>query len=235
MADFSTSERDPAELYKLVIGCVVPRPIAFVATRSAAGLPNLSPFSFFNAVCGNPPTVAFSVNDRGTRMKDTSRNIGEHPEFIVHIVSEPIAGQMNVTCGDYGAHIDEFREAGLTPVPGTAVDVPRVKEALVAMECRMTHHLRIGHKAPFTSHFLGEVIYWHVDDSVLMERGRVDPAALKAVGRMGGIEYARTQDRFALERPAIAADDPRSVASYLAMQQAQPKAAPLPALKGRSN
>lgn len=235
MADFATTEREPTDLYKLVIGCVVPRPIAFVATRSAAGLPNLSPFSFFNAVCGNPPTVAFSVNDRGARMKDTSRNIGEHPEFIVHIVSERIAEQMNVTCGDYGAHIDEFREAGLTPVPGTAVDVPRVKEALVALECRMIHHLRIGHKAPFTSHILGEVIYWHVDDSVLMERGRVDASVLRAVGRMGGIDYTRTQDRFSLERPVIPAEDPRSVASYLAVHEAARKAAPIPTSKSRSN
>ncbi len=233
MPSFATTEREPADLYKLVIGCVVPRPIAFVSTRSAAGLPNLSPFSFFNAVCGQPPTVAFSVNDRGTRMKDTSRNIGEHPEFIVHIVSEPIAEKMNVTCGDYGAHIDEFREAGLTPLPGTVVAVPRVKEALVALECRMTHHLRIGHKAPFTSHILGEVLHWHLDDSILMDRGRVDPGVLKAVGRMGGTEYTRTQDRFAMDRPVIPDQDPRSIASYVAGLKDGQKTAPLPTSKGR--
>src|SRR5690349_8190334 len=144
MADFASSEREGQELYKYIIGCVVPRPIAWVSTRSAAGAVNLAPFSFFNACCYNPPTVAFTVIDRGGAMKDTSRNVGEHPEFVVHIVNEAIAEKMNVTCGEYGAHIDEFNEAGLTPVPGTVVQVPRVKEALVAMECRLTHHIRLG-------------------------------------------------------------------------------------------
>jgi flavin reductase (DIM6/NTAB) family NADH-FMN oxidoreductase RutF len=230
MAHYASSERETADLYKILIGSVVPRPIAFVSTRSAAGMGNLAPFSFFNAVGQNPPTLAFSVVDRGPRMKDTSRNVGEHPEFIVHIVSEPIAEKMNITSGDYGGHINEFVEAGFTAVPGTAVDVPRVKEALVAMECRMTHHLRIGSKPPYTSHILGEVIYWHVDESVLADRGRIDPDRLRAVGRMGGSEYTRTGDRFAMERPVIAEQDPRSVASYLASQ----KPIPVPAGKGRA-
>jgi flavin reductase (DIM6/NTAB) family NADH-FMN oxidoreductase RutF len=222
MAHYATSEREFADLYKILIGAVVPRPIAFVATRSAAGQANLAPFSFFNAVCQNPPTLAFSVIDRGPRMKDTSRNIGEHPEFIVHIVSEPIAQKMNITSGEYGGHINEFVEAGFTAIPGSAVDVPRVKEALVAMECRMTHHLRIGSKPPYTSHILGEVVYWHVDDSVLTGSGRVDADRLQAVGRMGGADYARTLDRFAMERPVLSEQDPRSVASFLASQKPIP-------------
>ena len=230
MAHFASAERESTEIYKLIIGCIVPRPIAFVATRSAVGQPNLAPFSFFNGVCSNPPTLAFTVIDRGKRMKDTSRNIGEHPEFIVHIVSEAIATQMNVTCGEYGAHIDEFKEAGLTPVSGTAVDVPRVKEALVAMECRMTHHIRLGAKAPYASHILGEILYWHVDDALLMERGRVDADALKAIGRMGGVEYTRTADRFAMERPVVNEEDPRSVSSYIN----SPKHAPVVGAKFRS-
>jgi len=231
MAHFACAERESTEIYKLIIGCIVPRPIAFVATRSAAGQPNLAPFSFFNGVCSNPPTLAFSVIDRGTRMKDTSRNIGEHPEFVVHIVSESMAERMNVTCGDYGAHIDEFKEAGLTPVPGTVVDVPRVQEALVAMECRMTHQIRLGAKPPYASHFLGEILYWHLDDTLLLERGRIDPDVLKAIGRMADVEYTRTRDRFRMERPVIGEGDPRSVASYFASS----KSAHGPGGKGRSN
>jgi len=231
MAQFASSERETADLNKVIIGCVVPRPIAFVATRSAAGLPNLAPFSFFNAVCSNPPTLAFSVIDRGPRMKDTSRNIGEHPEFIVHIVSEAIAAKMNLTSGEYGGHIDEFVEAGFTAVPGNVVEVPRVKEALVAMECRLLHHLRIGAKPPYCSHILGEVLYWHVDDAILLERGRIDPDALQAIGRMGGSEYTRTGNRFAMERPVLSEQDPRSLASYLATRNP----APVPGTKGRSS
>jgi flavin reductase (DIM6/NTAB) family NADH-FMN oxidoreductase RutF len=230
MAEFASAEREGLDLYKIIIGCVVPRPIAFVSTRSAAGATNLAPFSFFNAICYNPPTLAFSVIDRGIRMKDTSRNIGEHPEFIVHIVGEPLAERMNITCGEYGAHIDEFKEAGLTPVPGKVVDVPRVQEALVALECRMTHHLRIGAKAPYTSHILGEILYWHVDESLWMERGRINADVLQAIGRMGGSEYARTKDRFTLERPSVPESDPRSVASYLSSQ-----ATPIPGGKSRRN
>ena len=216
MADFATSEKDKLELYKIIIGSVVPRPIAFVATMGKDGVANLSPFSFFNGVTYNPPTLAFSVLDRGSEMKDTSRNISANPEFIVHIVSESISEKMNVTCGDYGAHVDEFVEAGFTAVPGTVVAVPRVAEAMVAMECRLMHHIRIGEGTPQTSHILGEVVYWHVDDRLLNERGTVDPDALHAVGRMGGMEYTRTMDRFVLERPVIPAEDPRSIAAYQA-------------------
>ncbi|HUJ75635.1 MAG TPA: flavin reductase family protein [bacterium] len=223
MVQFASAERAYPDLYKLIIGSVVPRPIAFVATRDKDGAANLAPFSFFNAITGNPPTLAFSVIDRGTRLKDTSRNIQEHPEFIVHIVGEDLATQMNITCGEYGAHIDEFREAGLTPVPGTLVQVPRVQEALVSMECKLTHHLRIGRTPPMASHIIGEVVYWHLSDAVLMERSRVNADVLLAIGRMGGSDYTRTRDRFTMERPVVADEDPRSVASALAARQAASK------------
>jgi flavin reductase (DIM6/NTAB) family NADH-FMN oxidoreductase RutF len=229
MASFSTAERPGPELYKYLIGTVLPRPIAFVATRSAAGEVNLSPFSFFNAITGHPPTLAFSVIDRGGEMKDTSRNISEHPEFIVHIVSEPIAEQMNVTCGDYGADIDEFREAGLTPVPGSLVDVPRVAEAMVAFECRLVHHLRIGKPPTQTSHIIGEVVYWHLDDRIL-EPGARNPIridVLRPVGRMGAVDYCRTTDRFTMERPVIAPEDPRSIPARKAARAARPVRPPI--------
>ena len=214
MAEFNSEEKTYNEIYKLFTGCIVPRPIAFVSTRSREGIGNLSPFSFFNGVACNPPTVGFSVIDRGEDMKDTSRNISEHPEFIVHIVSEALLEKMNQTCGDFGAHVDEFKEAGLTPVPGAVVDVPRVAEAMVAMECRLSHHMRIGASVPVTSYIMGEVVHWHVDDKLLNERLHVDPEVLRAVGRLGGTGYTRTQDRLDLERPVIGPEDPRSIAAY---------------------
>ncbi len=224
MAEFASSDKVLQDRYKLLIGCVVPRPIGFISTKGKDGRANLAPFSFFNGVSANPVTVAFSVGDRGTEMKDTSRNVREHPEFIVHIVSEAIAEQMNVTSGEYGSHVDEFAESGLTAVPGTVVDVPRVAEALVAMECRMTHHLRIGEAPPVSSHILGEVLYWHIDDRVLDERMRIDASALQAIGRMGGFDYTRTQDRLTIARPVIADEDPRSIASHKAtLAQPLPK------------
>lgn len=211
MVDFAGKDYDPTDLYKLMIGSIVPRPIGWVSTIGNSGQANIAPFSFFNGVTFKPPTVCFSVIDRGKERKDTSRNVAEVPEFVVQIVSEEIAEQMNHTCGDFGAHIDEFAEAGLTPVPGTAVKVPWVREAKVAMECRLTHNLRIG---PSTDHIIGEVVYWHIADEVLIDKAKIDPDRLRAVGRMGGTTYSRTLDRFSIDRPVIPDEDPRSVAAY---------------------
>ena len=226
MASFATEEKERLELYKLIIGCVVPRPIAWVATRGHNGVDNLAPFSFFNAVGSNPPTLAFSCGDRGEEMKDTSRNLTEQPDFVVHIVSETMAEKMNETCADFGAHVSEFTESGLTPVPGTVVRAARIKEALVAMECRVSHHLRLGEKPPRSSHILGEVLYWHIDDSLLMERGRINADVLQAIGRMGGVDYVGTANRFGIDRPVIAPEDPRSIPSYQKRGRVAPK--PLP-------
>ena len=230
MASFASSEKPGRDLYKIIIGTVVPRPIAWVATRDAAGRPNLAPFSFFNGCTYNPPTLAFTCGDRDEEMKDTSRNILAHPEFIVHIVSEALSEPMNLTCGDFGVGVNEFAEAGLTAVPGTAVQVPRVAEALVAFECRLSHHIRLGDKPPRASHILGEIVYWHVDDRLIdpTARNPIRAEVLQAVGRMGGIGYARTTDRFELERPVIAPEDPRSIPSRRAAE-----AAAKPPLAGR--
>ena len=219
--EFASADKALNDRYKLMIGCVVPRPIGFISTKSADGIPNLAPFSFFNAVSANPPTVAFSAGDRGTEMKDTIKNVIEHPEFIVHIVSEPLAEMMNATSGDFGRHVDEFAESGLTAVPGNMVDVPRVAEALVALECRMTHHLRIGEVPPVSNHVLGEVLYWHIDDRIVNDRHHIDADALQAIGRMGGLDYSRTRERMTIERPVVDPNDPRSIESYKAAQ-AQP-------------
>ena len=224
MAEFDTSEKDPQFIYKLVIGTIVPRPIAFVSTVSPEGVANLAPFSFFNGVCNHPPTVLFSVVDRKGEKKDTARNVEAHPEFIVHIVSEGIAEKMNVTCGDYGAHVSEFVEAGFTAVPGTRVRVPRVAEAQVAMECRLLRIVDVGHPPDGAHVVFGEVIHWHLQDGLLDSRNRVDADKLRAIGRMGGIEYTRTRDRFSIERPVIPDEDPRSVAAFRRMQRgASPK------------
>ena len=222
MPSFDTSEKDPLSIYKLIIGSIVPRPIAFVSSLGHEGIANLAPFSFFNGVCYHPPTVLFSVVDRKGEKKDTARNVEEVPEFVVHIVSEAIAERMNVTCGDYGAHISEFMESGLTAVPGTRVRVSRVAEAQVAMECRVSRIVRVGVAPDQASVVFGEVLHWHVQEGVLDARDRVSADVLRAVGRMGGIEYTRTRDRFALDRPVIPDEDPRSIAAYKKLRRPAP-------------
>lgn len=189
----------PAINYKLLIGSVVPRPIAFVSTVSLEGARNLAPFSFFNAICAEPPVVCFSTSYRVPN-KDTLLNIQATGEFVVNIVSEEIAEQMNLCSGEYPHQQDEFEISGLTPVASDLVRPPRVRESHVNMECKLMQIVEVSTRPRGGSLILGEVIRFHVDDAI-MENFRIDPDKLRAIGRMGGDDYARTRDRFAMVRP----------------------------------
>ncbi|MBZ5602190.1 MAG: flavin reductase family protein [Acidobacteriia bacterium] len=194
----STPQRD---VYKLLIGSVVPRPIGFVSTVSTEGVFNLAPFSFFNAVCGDPPMVCFAISHRDPS-KDTARNVAATREFVVNIVSEEIAEKMNLTSGDYAQGVDEFAVAGLTPVASEAVRAPRVAESPVSMECRVVQMIDLSPKPAGTDLVIGEVVRFHVKDEIV-ENFRIDPDKLKAIARMGGNEYSRSRDRFELIRPKV--------------------------------
>jgi flavin reductase (DIM6/NTAB) family NADH-FMN oxidoreductase RutF len=185
--------------YKLLIGSVVPRPIGFISTISAEGIRNLAPFSFFNAICGEPPTVFFACGNRQPQ-KDTLANARATGEFVVNIVSEEIAEQMNLTSGDYPHGVDEFEVSKLTPVSSDLVRPPRVGESHVSMECKVAQIIEVSQRPMGGTMVLGEVIRFHVDDAVI-DNYRIDPAKLKAVGRMGGNGYTRTRDRFEMIRP----------------------------------
>jgi flavin reductase (DIM6/NTAB) family NADH-FMN oxidoreductase RutF len=191
----------PQQLYKLLIGSVVPRPIGFVSTVSPDGLRNLAPFSFFNGVCGDPPVVCFSTTYREPR-KDTYRNVKATGEFVVNIVSEEIAEKMNLCSGEYPYGTDEFQISGLTPAPSDLVRPPRVLESHVSMECRLIQILDISTRPLGGSLIIGEVVRFHVDDA-LVDNFRIDPDKLRAIGRMGGNEYTRTRDRFEMIRPKV--------------------------------
>jgi flavin reductase (DIM6/NTAB) family NADH-FMN oxidoreductase RutF len=191
----------PQQLYKLLIGSIVPRPIGFVSTVSPDGVRNLAPFSFFNGVCGNPPVVCFSTSYREPR-KDTYVNVKATGEFVVNIVSEEFAEKMNLCSGEYPYGVDEFQVSGLTPVPSDLVAPPRVQEAHVNMECKLLQIVDVSTRPLGGSLILGEVIRFHVDDS-LVDNFRIDPDKLRAIGRMGGNEYARTRDRFEMIRPKV--------------------------------
>lgn len=200
---------DPAEasaqdVYKLLIGSVVPRPIAFVSSQSREGLRNLAPFSFFTVASANPPIVCFCpmVRASGAAPKDTRRNIEETREFVVNIVSEDFASKMNETSGDFPPDVDEFAVSGLTPVASLVVSPPRVGESLVSMECKLTQIVDVSTAPLGGSIVIGEVARFHVADEVV-ENFRIDPDKLRAIGRMGGMSYARTTDRFDLARPVV--------------------------------
>ena len=118
----------PASLaYRLLTRAVIPRPIGFISSISAGGVANLAPFSFFNAVCGEPPMIMFCTSNRRPP-KDTLANVTATREFVANIVSEEIAEQMNLTSGDYPPDVSEFDVAGLTPVPSDLVRPPRVAQ-----------------------------------------------------------------------------------------------------------
>jgi flavin reductase (DIM6/NTAB) family NADH-FMN oxidoreductase RutF len=190
--------------YKLMVGVIVPRPIAFVSTVSAEGVLNLAPFSFFTGVSANPPVIAFSPMVRGSdgKRKDTLHNIEATGEFVVNVVSEDFSGQMNLCSPEFAPEIDEFAVSGLTPAPSEVVRPPRVAESPVNMECRLVQVVHVSPKPLGGSIVLGEVVRFHVADE-LFEDYRIDPDRLRPIGRMGGPTYTRTTDRFNMERPQL--------------------------------
>jgi flavin reductase (DIM6/NTAB) family NADH-FMN oxidoreductase RutF len=198
----SPQEHDYRDIYKLMIGAIVPRPIAFVSTLSLEGIPNLAPFSFFTGVSANPPVVCFSPMIRGSdgKKKDTLNNIETTREFVVNIVSEDFAVQMNICSTEFPPEVDEFQQSGLTPISSDLVKAPRVKESKINLECRLLQVVHVSPKPLGGSLVLGEVLCFHVADE-LWEDYRIDPDKLKPIGRMGGPTYARTTDRFDLVRP----------------------------------
>lgn len=198
--DFGTlSER---QKYKLLIGTVVPRPIALVTTIDPEGRTNAAPFSFFNCLSAQPAILALGVeNHEDMAFKDTARNIRLTGEFTVNIVSAGILQAMNVCAVPFAPGIDELHEAGLTAMAGNKVACPRIAESPVAFECRQHVTLEIGASRQI---ILGEVLAAHIDAALVNDRFHIDPHGLDAIGRMGGHGYARTRDYFDLPTMSVA-------------------------------
>jgi flavin reductase (DIM6/NTAB) family NADH-FMN oxidoreductase RutF len=206
----SPSDLSHSELYSLVLNSVAPRPIAWVSTVSASGDLNLAPFSFFNAVCVDPPLLAFAPGLRQPKhakgghgeAKDTLRNVRETREFVVNIVTYELREAMNLTSGEYDASVDEFELAKLTPQPSTIVRPPRVTESPVSFECRLHQILDFSSRPTSSSLVIGQVVSIHVSDAHLKD-GKLDRNSLDLIGRMGGLQYARTTQRFEMVRPKV--------------------------------
>jgi flavin reductase (DIM6/NTAB) family NADH-FMN oxidoreductase RutF len=204
------SECDQRQIYKLMTGIIVPRPVALVSTVDHDGLRNLAPFSFFAGVGSNPPTVLFcpvvrqasAANEAPAHeiRKDTLRNIEETGEFVVNVVSASIADAANATAAEVPPHVDEFVLSGLTPMASEVVRPPRVAESPAQMECTVLQVIYTGHEPGAGVIVLGEVVRFHIQES-LFEEFRVDPGGLDAVGRMAGSTWVRTRDRFEKVRP----------------------------------
>ena len=196
---------EPAEVYALLVGCVVPRPIAFVSSLSRDGIPNLAPFSFFNAGGAHPPSLIFSpVTSGAGRDKDTLHNVRATEEYVVHIAPWPLRERMNQASADYPPEVDEFGEAGFTKVPSVKVKPWRAAECPIAMECRLFKIVQHGDGPLRANYVIGEVVYFHIAES-LMREGRVDSVAIDAIGRLGGPMYTRVtkESVFHLPRPTL--------------------------------
>ncbi|NWF67598.1 MAG: flavin reductase family protein [Chloroflexi bacterium] len=190
-------------LYKLMIGAVLPRPIGWISSVDGSGQRNLAPFSFFNAICANPPSLLFCPMVRGTDSspKDTLNNVRQTGEFVVNIVSAPLAEAMNLTAGEYPAEVDEFALAKLTAIPSVRVQAPRVAESPVQFECKLTQIVELGSEPGGGSVVIGRIVYLHVRDELLIGTDKIDLSKLQPIGRLSGNSYTRLSDTFELTRP----------------------------------
>jgi flavin reductase (DIM6/NTAB) family NADH-FMN oxidoreductase RutF len=205
--DIDPASLTPANRYKLLIGCIVPRPIAVVSTTSPQGHHNLAPYSFFTGIGSNPMTLLFCPSNKpdGSE-KDSLRNAkpideGGTAEFVVNIASARHAPLISAAAEPLPYGESEFDLTGLTPEPSLVVRPPRVREFAVAFECRTTHVIRTNPRVPDAGNLvIGQVVHIHTHPDLLDEHLRADPARLDAIGRMGGLTYCRTRDRFDLPR-----------------------------------
>lgn len=195
---FTVADLDEVDGYKLATGLIVPRPIGWIGTVSATGVPNLAPYSFFNVVSGTPPTFVFSPG-RSSR-RDTLANVRAVGEFTVNVVSAEVLEAMNASAATFDPEVDEFEACGLTAVPGCTVRPPMVGECKANFECVVTDIVDIGHPDRGNALVIGEAVEIHVADEVL-QGTRIDQAALRAIGRHAGNTYSHATDLFDLVRP----------------------------------
>ncbi len=180
------------DLHQYLLGSVSPRPIAFVSTKDVNGNDNLAPYSFFNAFSSNPPILVFSSNRRvkNNTTKDTLQNIMDRKEAVINMVNYDIVKNMAITSVEYPSGTSEFVKAGLTPIPSLTIDVNRVEESPVNMECKVKEIIPLGDKGGAGHLIICEVTMMHINEDVL-DGDRIDPDKIDLMGRMGRSYYVR--------------------------------------------
>ncbi len=196
------SNTDVVAVYQMLVGLVTPRPIAWVTTISELGVVNLAPFSFFNAFGANPPVVVFSPTlKRDGGKKDTLINIEANGEFVINGSSEKHADLINMSSKMLMPDESEVALVGLSTLKSERVKPPRLAQVPFALECKVLQIIPVGHGAISANLIIGEIVTMHIDDEVLDPNGLPDPRKLRAIARLGGEFWCRTQDLFQLERP----------------------------------
>jgi len=204
MVSLDPKTLDVTPTYKLLIGTVVPRPIAFISTINKNGQGNLAPFSFFNGVSTSPPCLMIAITQKEDHVKkDTLRNIEETGEFVINTVSEWMAEAVNHCSALYPYGVSEMEKAGLTPLPSEKVAPPRVKEAPIQMECKLYNSMKVGDgKKGSSTIVVGEVVQFHIHPDVY-QNGKILIEPLKPISRLAGFSYGRTTETFDIPRPTI--------------------------------
>jgi flavin reductase (DIM6/NTAB) family NADH-FMN oxidoreductase RutF len=189
-------------IYKILTGAVIPRPIGWISSISESGILNLAPFSFFNAVGEDPPHVMFSTVRTGDKNKDTLNNVLATGQFVVNMATEELVAAMNATSVEMPPEGSEFEYAGLTPVPSVRVRPPRVAESPIHFECEMVHHYSLeNHKNGGATVIIGRIVMFHVDKSVLLDDYKINMETYKPIARLAGWNYAKLGEIFSLKRP----------------------------------
>ncbi|WP_158818827.1 flavin reductase family protein [Methylocapsa sp. S129] len=209
MRSFDFESMTAEACYRLMVSSIVPRPIAWVVSRSGAGVLNAAPYSFFNMMGSEPPILAIGALPGRIGHKDTVANVMETGEFVVNLVPDKMKEAMNATCIDAPPEIDELAHAGIETTRSTKVGPPRVRDSPVAFECRTLQLIETG---PCQTLILGQVVMAHFAEAVLIvgDRPRVQTEAMNLIGRMHGADmYVRTTDLFSMPRPVWPASSAR--------------------------
>ncbi len=191
------ANEDPSKVYSLMIRAITPRPIAWVSTVSAGGIPNLAPFSYFNGVCSDPAALMFSpVNHADGARKDTVRNIESNGQFVVNMVPHSLATEMLKTAGRFDHEVSEFDTAEIETEPAEKIAPPSVKISPIKFECELIQIVEIGSGPLAANLVIGKILLIDVADDILGDDGKIDPEKADLIARMGGRAYATTRDRF---------------------------------------
>jgi len=193
----------PVEVFKLMLSFIVPRPIGWISTISQDGVSNLAPFSFFNMVSNNPAVLAFSpAISRDLKRKDSLENVKQTKGFVHNVMTRKIAERMVQTSYEYPSGVSEFEKVGFSSLPSKFVKAPRVKEALINVECELNQILSFGDKPGNGQLIFGNVVAIHInDESILAEDGCVRAESLSVVARMGRAEYMEFGNVITISRP----------------------------------
>ena len=199
--ELDPSEMSVRDVYQWMVNLITPRPIAWVSSLSADGVANLAPYSFFNGVGANPPTIMFCpANRRDGTPKDTLENVRRTGEFVVNVVTQSHAEAMSLTAKECPPNDDEFELANVHKAASQIVKTPRVADAAAALECRLHSAIQIGVGPGGANLVIGQIVMIHAADRLINAEGEFDAQKCDTVGRMGGDSYTRTSDRFHVPR-----------------------------------